>query len=170
MLLAASRCHLIQMLRSALTCTNGCSCWSPDEEISPKLFLTIDVRVVHVAAHHLTYPRNRAGERRCAGLGRGGDVRLRVAQFLANLWQGALHGRLCNRHFGGRWRAPKRAWAWRGGLGWSGSRCRCRPCRVRPSVRHRGGSAAAATATVSGVAGAKPRYATVDLAWPPPGT
>jgi hypothetical protein len=25
---------LIQMLRSALTCTNGCSCWSPDEENS----------------------------------------------------------------------------------------------------------------------------------------
>jgi hypothetical protein len=26
-----------------LTCTNGCSCWSPDEENSPKLFLTMDV-------------------------------------------------------------------------------------------------------------------------------
>jgi hypothetical protein len=30
----------------------------------------IDVRVVHVAMHHLTYPRNRAGERRCQGSGR----------------------------------------------------------------------------------------------------
>ena len=29
---AASRCYLIQMLGSVLTCTNGCSCWSPDEE------------------------------------------------------------------------------------------------------------------------------------------
>jgi hypothetical protein len=35
---AASRCHLIQMLRSALTCTNGCSCWSTDEENSPRNF------------------------------------------------------------------------------------------------------------------------------------
>jgi hypothetical protein len=26
MLLATSRCYSIQMLRSALTCTNGCSC------------------------------------------------------------------------------------------------------------------------------------------------
>src|SRR5512132_1460221 len=41
-LLAASRCYLIQMLRSALTCTNGCSCWSPDEENSPRVFLTMD--------------------------------------------------------------------------------------------------------------------------------
>jgi len=30
--IAASRCYLIQMLRSALTCANGCFCWSPDEE------------------------------------------------------------------------------------------------------------------------------------------
>jgi hypothetical protein len=41
-LLAASRCYLIQMLRSALTCINGCSCWSPDEENSPRFFLTMD--------------------------------------------------------------------------------------------------------------------------------
>ncbi len=37
----ASCCHsllLIQMLRSALTCANGCSCWSPDEENSPQSF------------------------------------------------------------------------------------------------------------------------------------
>jgi len=27
-LIAASRCYSIQMLRSALTCANGCSCWS----------------------------------------------------------------------------------------------------------------------------------------------
>src|SRR5215210_1161417 len=27
---ATTRCYLIQMLRTALTCTNGCSCWSPD--------------------------------------------------------------------------------------------------------------------------------------------
>ena len=38
MLIAASRCYLIQMLRSALTCTNGCSCWSADEENSPQSF------------------------------------------------------------------------------------------------------------------------------------
>jgi hypothetical protein len=25
-----------------LTCTNGCSCWSPDEENSPQIFLTMD--------------------------------------------------------------------------------------------------------------------------------
>jgi hypothetical protein len=42
MLIAATRCHLIQMLRSALTCANGCSCWSLDEENSPG-FLTMDV-------------------------------------------------------------------------------------------------------------------------------
>jgi hypothetical protein len=36
--IAASRCYLIQMLRCALTCTNGCSCWSPDEENSPLVF------------------------------------------------------------------------------------------------------------------------------------
>jgi len=41
-LIAASRCYLIQMLRSALTCTNGCSYWSPDEENSPRVFLTMD--------------------------------------------------------------------------------------------------------------------------------
>jgi hypothetical protein len=29
--------------------------------------LSIDARVVHAAMHHLTYPRNRAGERRCEG-------------------------------------------------------------------------------------------------------
>src|SRR5215212_10308563 len=42
-LIAASRCYLIQMLRSALTCTNGCSCWSLDERNSPRFFLTMDV-------------------------------------------------------------------------------------------------------------------------------
>jgi hypothetical protein len=25
-----------------LTCTNGCSCWSPDEENSPQIFLIRD--------------------------------------------------------------------------------------------------------------------------------
>src|SRR5215216_2205463 len=35
-LLAASRCYLIQMLRSALTCANGCSCWSTGEENSTR--------------------------------------------------------------------------------------------------------------------------------------
>src|SRR4029450_2273029 len=44
---AAANCchslHLIQMLRWRLTCTNGCPCWSPDEENSPRLFLTMDV-------------------------------------------------------------------------------------------------------------------------------
>jgi hypothetical protein len=39
-LIAASRCYLIQMLRSALTCTSGCSCWSPDEENRLRFFLT----------------------------------------------------------------------------------------------------------------------------------
>jgi hypothetical protein len=42
LLIAATRCYLIQMLRSALTCTNGCSCWSADEENSPQIFLTMD--------------------------------------------------------------------------------------------------------------------------------
>jgi hypothetical protein len=42
MVLAASRCYLIQMLRSVLTCANGCFCWSPDEENSPGFFLTMD--------------------------------------------------------------------------------------------------------------------------------
>ena len=37
-LIAASRCYLIQMLRSALTCTNSCPCWLPDEENSPRVF------------------------------------------------------------------------------------------------------------------------------------
>jgi hypothetical protein len=42
MLTAATRCYLIQMLGSALTCTNGCSCWSPDEENRLRVFLTMD--------------------------------------------------------------------------------------------------------------------------------
>jgi hypothetical protein len=41
-LIAATRCYLIQMLRSALTCTNGRSCWSPDEENNSRIFLTMD--------------------------------------------------------------------------------------------------------------------------------
>jgi hypothetical protein len=41
-LIAASRCYLIQMLGSVLTCTNGCSCWSADEENSSSFFLTMD--------------------------------------------------------------------------------------------------------------------------------
>jgi hypothetical protein len=41
-LIAATRCYLIQMLRSALTCTNGCSCWSPGEENTSHIFLTMD--------------------------------------------------------------------------------------------------------------------------------
>jgi hypothetical protein len=48
----------------------------------------IDVRVVHAAMHHLTYPRNRAGKKALPRDGSWGDVRLPVAQFLANLWQG----------------------------------------------------------------------------------
>jgi hypothetical protein len=39
---AASRCYLIQMLRWAMTCIKGCSCWSPAEENSPGIFLTMD--------------------------------------------------------------------------------------------------------------------------------
>jgi hypothetical protein len=42
-LIAASRCYLIQMLRWTMTCANGCSCWSPDEENSPRVFPTMDV-------------------------------------------------------------------------------------------------------------------------------
>jgi hypothetical protein len=42
MLIAATRCYLIQMLRSALTYANGCSCWSTDEENRPRVFLTMD--------------------------------------------------------------------------------------------------------------------------------
>jgi hypothetical protein len=42
LVIAASRCYLIQMLRSSLTCTNGCSCWSAGEENSPGFFLTMD--------------------------------------------------------------------------------------------------------------------------------
>ena len=42
LLIAASRCYLIQMLQCSLTCTNGCSCWSPNEENSPRVFLTMD--------------------------------------------------------------------------------------------------------------------------------
>ena len=42
MLTAASRCYLIHMLGSVLTCANGCSCWSPDEENSLRVFLTMD--------------------------------------------------------------------------------------------------------------------------------
>jgi len=59
--------------------------WSPADRAGDPI-LTIDAPVVHVAIHHLTCPRNRAGEK---ALLRGG-VRLRVAQFLANLWQGAF--------------------------------------------------------------------------------
>jgi hypothetical protein len=40
---AASRSYLIQMPRWTTTCTNGCSCWSADEENSPRFFLTMDV-------------------------------------------------------------------------------------------------------------------------------
>jgi hypothetical protein len=47
----------------------------------------IDVRVVHVAMRRLTYPRNRAGEKALPRDGLWGGVRLRVAEFLANLWQ-----------------------------------------------------------------------------------
>jgi hypothetical protein len=39
---AATRCYLIQMLWYALTCADGCSCWSPGEENSPRIFLTMD--------------------------------------------------------------------------------------------------------------------------------
>jgi hypothetical protein len=41
-LLAATRCYLIHMLRSAMACTNGCSCWSPDEKKRPQIFLTME--------------------------------------------------------------------------------------------------------------------------------
>src|SRR5215216_6705900 len=40
--------------------------------------------------HRLTYPRNRAGGKALSRVGSWGGVRLRVAQFLANLWQGPL--------------------------------------------------------------------------------
>jgi transposase InsO family protein len=38
---------------------------------TPDPLHAIDARVVHVAMRHLTYPRNRAGERRCRGMGGG---------------------------------------------------------------------------------------------------
>jgi hypothetical protein len=44
-------------------------CWT-QSRLSDRI-LTIDARVVHIAMRHLTYPRNRAGERRCRGMGRG---------------------------------------------------------------------------------------------------
>ena len=42
MLIAATRCYLIQMLRCILTCANGCSRWLADEENSPRFFLAMD--------------------------------------------------------------------------------------------------------------------------------
>jgi hypothetical protein len=53
-----------------------------------ELIITIDAREVHDAMQHLTYPRNRAVERRFQGLGGGAGMKLRVAEFLANLWHG----------------------------------------------------------------------------------
>jgi hypothetical protein len=64
--------------------------WMALRNSTPDPLHAIDARVVHVAMHHLAYPHNRAGERCCRGLWGGvgwGGVRLRVAQFLANLWQ-----------------------------------------------------------------------------------
>jgi hypothetical protein len=53
------------MLRSAMTCTNGCSCWSTDEENSSGFLLTIDARAVHDTVQDFKYPHNRASEACC---------------------------------------------------------------------------------------------------------
>ena len=53
---------------------------------TPDPLHAIDARGVHVAMRHLTYPRNRAGGKALPRVGSWGGVRLRVAQFLANLW------------------------------------------------------------------------------------
>ena len=71
--IATSRCYLIQMLTIfLLTCANGCSCWSADEENSPKVFpyhgcalptelggqvTVLQLEVDIVAAIHSTCPR-----------------------------------------------------------------------------------------------------------------
>jgi hypothetical protein len=52
--------------------------------------LTIDARDVHNASQLLASPHNRAGGKTLPRVGWWGGVRLRVAQFLANLWQGTL--------------------------------------------------------------------------------
>jgi hypothetical protein len=38
------RCYLLDRLYSGLTCTNGCSCWSPPEEIWPRFVVVSDTR------------------------------------------------------------------------------------------------------------------------------
>jgi hypothetical protein len=59
-------------------------CWSPSR--LPDGILTIDAQVVHDAVQHLASPQGRAGERELWSLGLWGEMRLGVAQFLANLW------------------------------------------------------------------------------------
>jgi hypothetical protein len=55
--------------------------------------LTIDAPVVHDAMQHPTSPHNRAGGKALPRVGTWGSVRMRVAQFLANFWQGRLRSR-----------------------------------------------------------------------------
>ena len=57
--------------------------------------LTIDAPVVHDAMLHPTSPHNRAGGKALPRVGTWGSVRMRVAQFLANFWQGRLRSRRC---------------------------------------------------------------------------
>jgi hypothetical protein len=45
-------------------------CGAPRRNRTGDPILTIDARMVRNAVHHLAYPRNRAGERRCRGLDR----------------------------------------------------------------------------------------------------
>jgi hypothetical protein len=54
--------------------------------------LTIDARVVHDALRHLASPHNRAGGKALPRVGTWGSVRMRVAQFLANLWHARALG------------------------------------------------------------------------------
>jgi hypothetical protein len=56
--------------------------------------LSIDARVVHAAMHHLTYSRNRAGERRCEGWVVGRRQVTCSAVSGKSLARGPLRGRL----------------------------------------------------------------------------
>jgi hypothetical protein len=105
--------------------------------------LTIDARVVHKPMQHPTSQHNHTGKRRCRGLGSWGGARLRVAQFLANLWHG-LRSRLDRRPAatflarpGGRGRRPatRSAGRWPAESGRPPSRGRRRPGSRRVARR-----------------------------------
>jgi hypothetical protein len=74
--------------RSATPC-GACTAglwWSPRRNRTGDPILTIDAPLVHNASQHLTCPHDRAGQRGLSRVAGWGDVRLCVAQFLANLW------------------------------------------------------------------------------------